>query len=71
MGLVTVSLPVSEATIASRPSLAPEYVSRVLHELESENRDFDQFLTRLKDALPTIYYPSRRQNFRSKDNESG
>ncbi|MBT9596557.1 MAG: Crp/Fnr family transcriptional regulator [Vitreoscilla sp.] len=34
-GGVTVSLPVSKATIASRLSLTPEYFSRVLHELES------------------------------------
>ncbi len=33
---VTVSLPVSKATIASRLSLTPEYFSRVLHELEDE-----------------------------------
>ena len=33
--IVTVSLPVSKATIASRLSLTPEYFSRVLHELES------------------------------------
>jgi CRP/FNR family transcriptional regulator, dissimilatory nitrate respiration regulator len=32
---VTASLPVSKATIASRLSLTPEYVSRVLHELEA------------------------------------
>lgn len=32
---VTISLPVSKATIASRLSLTPEYFSRVLHELES------------------------------------
>jgi CRP-like cAMP-binding protein len=32
--LRTVSLPVSNATIASRLSLTPEYFSRVLHELE-------------------------------------
>ena len=31
---ITVSLPVSKATIASRLSLTPEYFSRVLHELE-------------------------------------
>ena len=35
-GAVTVSLPVSKATIASRLSLTPEYFSRVLHELEAE-----------------------------------
>lgn len=33
---VTVSLPVSKATIASRLSLTPEYFSRVLHELEAQ-----------------------------------
>jgi CRP-like cAMP-binding protein len=32
---VTVSLPASKATIASRLSLTPEYFSRVLHELET------------------------------------
>jgi len=31
----TVTLPASKATIASRLSLTPEYFSRVLHELES------------------------------------
>ncbi len=35
-GVVTVLLPVSKATIASRLSLTPEYLSRVLHQLESE-----------------------------------
>lgn len=32
---ITVSLPVSKSTIASRLSLTPEYFSRVLHELET------------------------------------
>lgn len=32
---VTVALPVSKSTIASRLSLTPEYFSRVLHELEA------------------------------------
>ncbi len=32
---LTVTLPVSKATVASRLSLTPEYFSRVLHELES------------------------------------
>lgn len=36
LGIVTVSLPVSKATVASRLSLTPEYFSRVLHQLESE-----------------------------------
>jgi CRP-like cAMP-binding protein len=35
-GPVTVALPVSKATIASRLSLTPEYFSRVLHELEAQ-----------------------------------
>jgi len=35
-GPVTISLPVSKATIASRLSLTPEYLSRVLRELETE-----------------------------------
>lgn len=35
-GTLTVSLPVSKATVASRLSLTPEYFSRVLHELEAE-----------------------------------
>lgn len=34
--VITVSLPVSKATIASRLSLTPEYFSKVLHELEAE-----------------------------------
>ncbi len=33
--VITVSLPVSKATLASRLSLTPEYFSRVLHELEA------------------------------------
>ena len=33
---VTVTLPASKATIASRLSLTPEYFSRVLHELEAQ-----------------------------------
>lgn len=33
---ITISLPVSKATLASRLSLTPEYFSRVLHELEAE-----------------------------------
>ena len=36
LGIVTISLPVTKATIASRLSLTPEYFSRVLHELETE-----------------------------------
>jgi len=33
---LTVSLPVSKASVASRLSLTPEYFSRVLHELETQ-----------------------------------
>ena len=33
---VSITLPVSKATIASRLSMTPEYFSRVLHELESQ-----------------------------------
>lgn len=36
MDSITISLPVSKATIASRLSLTPEYFSRVMHELEGE-----------------------------------
>lgn len=36
LGIVTVSLPASKATIASRLSLTPEYFSRVLHQLEAD-----------------------------------
>ena len=39
---MTVSLPVSKATIASRLSLTPEYFSRVLHELEAQRPDRDR-----------------------------
>ena len=35
-GPVTISLPVTKATIASRLSLTPEYLSKVLRELETE-----------------------------------
>ena len=35
-GVTTISLPASKATIASRLSLTPEYLSRVLRELETE-----------------------------------
>jgi CRP-like cAMP-binding protein len=48
---VTVSLPVSKATIASRLSLTPEYFSRVLHELESAGLiEIDKREIRILDA---------------------
>jgi len=34
---VTLSLPASKATVASRLSLTPEYFSRILHELVQQN----------------------------------
>lgn len=58
--VMTVSLPVSKATLASRLSLTPEYFSRVLHELESaglieiERRDI-----RILDPQRLAQYPSR------------
>jgi CRP-like cAMP-binding protein len=36
LGIITVALPASKATVASRLSLTPEYFSRVLHQLESD-----------------------------------
>ena len=54
--VVTVSLPVSKATIASRLSLTPEYFSRVLHELEAAGRCASTSATCILDprAWPTI-----------------
>ncbi len=50
-GVITVSLPVSKATIASRLSLTPEYFSRVLHELEAERLiEIDKREIRILDA---------------------
>lgn len=34
---VTLTLPASKATVASRLSITPEYFSRILHELETQN----------------------------------
>jgi CRP-like cAMP-binding protein len=49
--MVTVSLPASKATIASRLSLTPEYFSRVLHELEAEGLiEIDKRDIRIVDA---------------------
>ncbi|MBP6224683.1 MAG: Crp/Fnr family transcriptional regulator [Rhizobacter sp.] len=50
-GSLTVSLPVSKATIASLLSLTPEYFSRVLHELESAGLiEIDKRDIRIPDA---------------------
>lgn len=54
---MTVSLPVSKATIASRLSLTPEYFSRVLHELESAGLiEIDKRDIRILDARRLAAY---------------
>ena len=59
MGVVTVSLPVSKATIASRLSLTPEYFSRVLHELEVEGLiEIDKREIRILDVQRLASYGS-------------
>lgn len=56
---VTVSLPVSKATIASRLSLTPEYFSRVLHELESAGLiAIDKRDIRIPDVRRLAAYPT-------------
>ncbi len=58
-GIVTVSLPVSKATIASRLSLTPEYFSRVLHELEAEGLiEIDKREIRILDVKRLANYGS-------------
>ena len=58
-GIVTVSLPVSKATIASRLSLTPEYFSRVLHELEAEKLiEIDKREIRILDVKRLANYGS-------------
>ena len=55
---ITVSLPVSKATIASRLSLTPEYFSRVLHELEAAGLiQIDKRDIRILDARRLASYP--------------
>jgi CRP-like cAMP-binding protein len=54
---LTVSLPVSKATIASRLSLTPEYFSRVLHELEAAGLiEIDKRDIRILDARRLAAY---------------
>jgi CRP/FNR family transcriptional regulator, dissimilatory nitrate respiration regulator len=56
--VVTVSLPVSKATIASRLSLTPEYFSRVLHELETAGLiEIDKRDIRILDAQRLARHP--------------
>lgn len=57
--VITVSLPVSKATLASRLSMTPEYFSRVLHELESaELIRVDRRDIHILDAQRLAHYPS-------------
>jgi CRP-like cAMP-binding protein len=57
---LTISLPVSKATIASRLSLTPEYFSRVLHELESaELIEVDRRDIRILDSKRLAAYQPR------------
>ncbi len=54
---LTVSLPASKATIASRLSLTPEYFSRVLHELEARRLiTIDRRKTRILDVEKLMGY---------------
>lgn len=54
---ITVSLPVSKGTIASRLSLTPEYFSRVLHELEASGLiEIDKREIRIPDAKRLAAY---------------
>jgi CRP-like cAMP-binding protein len=56
--VITVSLPVSKATVASRLSLTPEYFSRVLHELEAAGLiEIDKRDIRILDAQRLAQYP--------------
>jgi CRP-like cAMP-binding protein len=56
--VVTVSLPASKATIASRLSITPEYFSRVLHELEAAGLvEVDKRDVRIRDAQRLARYP--------------
>lgn len=54
---LTVSLPASKATIASRLSLTPEYFSRVLHELEAQQLiSIDRRDIRIRDVDKLLGY---------------
>lgn len=60
--MVTVSLPVSKATIASRLSLTPEYFSRVLHELEAAGLiEVDKRDIRIRDVASLAAYTGGQQ----------
>jgi CRP-like cAMP-binding protein len=54
---ITVSLPVTKATIASRLSLTPEYFSKVLRELEEAHLiEIDKRDIRIIDAQRLLRY---------------
>lgn len=54
---LTVSLPVSKATVASRLSLTPEYFSRVLHELEAAGLiEIDKRDIRIRDTRRLVLH---------------
>lgn len=56
---VTVALPASKATIASRLSLTPEYFSRVLHDLEAKELiQIDRREIRILDVQRLVRYGS-------------
>ncbi len=56
---ITVTLPVSKATVASRLSITPEYFSRVLHELEDAGLvQVDKREIRILDAQRLALYPA-------------
>ncbi len=56
---ITVTLPVSKATVASRLSITPEYFSRVLHELEVARLiEIDKREIRILDAARLARYPA-------------
>ena len=56
---VTVALPASKATIASRLSLTPEYFSRVLHDLEAKELiSIDRREIRILDVQRLVSYGS-------------
>ncbi len=56
---ISVTLPVSKATVASRLSITPEYFSRVLHELEDAKLiEVDKREIRILDAARLARYPA-------------
>ena len=57
--VITVTLPVSKATVASRLSITPEYFSRVLHELEYARLiEVDKREIRILDVARLARYPA-------------